>query len=126
MSRYVCHFLVQLTPDRLRLALRKLLAVGRLEAVYEGEDYVMAREIPGLVSFARLVTVEISIDVTTATPEAVKLSFLVRNEELPLKSDNHCRQVFDALRLAIAHCPDWQPISSSSSSRSIAAAPVLN
>lgn len=126
MSRYVCHFLVQLTPDRLRLALRKLLAIGRLEAVYEGEDYVMAREIPGLVSFARLVTVEISIDVTTATPEAVKLSFLVRNEELPLKSDNHCCQVFDALRLAIAHYPDWQPISGASSSRSIAAAPVLN
>jgi hypothetical protein len=123
MSRYICQFLVQLSPDRLRLSLQKLLAVGRLEVVHQGADYVMAREIPGLVSFARLVTVEISIDVTTATPEAVKLSFLVRNEELPLKSDNHCRQVFDALRLEIAHCPDWQPISSS---RSTAAAPVLN
>jgi hypothetical protein len=123
MSRYICQFLVQLAPDRLQLSLQKLLAVGRLEVVHQGADYVMAREIPGLVSFARLVTVEISIDVTTATPEAVKLSFLVRNEELPLQSDNHCRQVFDALRLAIAHYPDWQPITSS---RSIAAASVLN
>jgi hypothetical protein len=123
MSRYVCQFLVHLSPDRLRLSLRKLLAVGRLETVHEGADYVMAREIPGHVSFARLVTVEISIDVTTAEPEAVKLSFLVRNEELPLKSDNHCRQVFDALRLAIAHCPDWQPISSPPT---MAAASVLN
>jgi hypothetical protein len=123
MSRYICQFLVQLSPDRLQLSLQKLLAIGRLEVVHQGTDYVMAREIPGLVSFARLVTVEISIDVTTATPAAVKLSFLVRNEELPLQSDNHCRQVFDALRLAIAHYPDWQPITSS---RSLAAASVLN
>jgi hypothetical protein len=123
MSRYVCHFLVNLSPDRLRLSLRKVLATGRLEAVYEGADYVMAREIPGQVAFAKLVTVEVSIDVTTATSEAVKLSFLVRNEELPLQLDNHCRQVFDALRLAIAHRPDWHPIASS---RSMAASPALN
>jgi hypothetical protein len=74
MSRYVCHFLVNLSPDRLRLSLRKVLAVGRLEVVHEGEDYVMAREIPGQVTFAKLVTVEVSIDVTTGTSEAVKLS----------------------------------------------------
>jgi hypothetical protein len=123
MSRYVCHFLVNLSPDRLRLSLRKVLAVGRLEVVHEGEDYVMAREIPGLVAFAKLVTVEVSIDVTTATSEAVKLSFLVRNEELPLQLDNHCRQVFDALRLAISHDPDWHPINSS---RSMVASPALN
>jgi hypothetical protein len=123
MSRYVCYFLVNLSPDRLRLSLRKVLAVGRLEAVDESEDYLMAREIPGLVAVAKLVTVEVSIDVTTATSKAVKLSFLVRNEELPLQPDNHCRQVFDALRLAIAHCPDWQPISSW---RSMAASPALN
>jgi hypothetical protein len=123
MSRYICQFLVQLAPDRLQLSLQKLLTIGRLEVVHQGADYVMAREIPGHVSFVRLVTVEISIDVTTAEPEAVKLSFLVRNEELPLQSDNHCRQVFDALRLEIAHYPDWQPITSS---RSRAAASVLN
>ncbi|WP_310489862.1 hypothetical protein [Chamaesiphon sp. VAR_69_metabat_338] len=123
MSRYACYFLVNLSPDRLRLSLQKVLAVGRLEAVHEGADYVMAREIPGQVAFAKLVTVEVSIDVTTATSEAVKLSFLVRNEELPLQLDNHCRQVFDALRLAIAHCPDWHPINSS---RSLVASPALN
>jgi hypothetical protein len=123
MSRYICHFLVGLSPDRLRLSLQKLLAVGRLETVHEGRDYIMAREIPGLVPFAKLVTVEVSIDITTSTPDAVKLSFLVRNEELPLNRDNHCRQVFDVLRLEIAHHPAWKPISSL---RSRAATPALN
>lgn len=107
----------------MRSSLRKLLAVGRLETIHEGEDYIMARETPGLVAFAKLVTVEISIDITAATADAVKLSFLVRNEELPLQADNHCRQVFDVLRLAISNHPSWQPISSLGSK---AASPALN
>jgi hypothetical protein len=112
MSRYVCHFLVNLSPQNVRLPLGKLLEACRLEPIYEVEDYLMAREIPGRVSFARLVTAEVLIDVTTATQNAVKLSFVVKNEELPLNSNNHCRQVFDLIRRAIAHNFDWQPISS--------------
>lgn len=112
MSRYVCHFLVNLSPQNLRSSLRKLLEACRLEIAYEVEEYLMAREIPGRVSFAKLVTTEVLIDVTNATQEAVQLSFVVKNEELPLNSNNHCRQMFDALRLAIAHQYDWQPISS--------------
>jgi hypothetical protein len=112
MSRYVCHFLVNLSLHNVRSSLRKLLEACRLEIAYEVEEYLMAREIPGRVSFAKLVTTEVLIDITNATQEAVKLSFVVRNEELPLNSNNHCRQVFDALRLAIAHHYDWEPISS--------------
>jgi len=82
-----------------------------LETVYDIEDYLMAREIPGRVSFAKLVTAEVLIDVTTATQSAVKLSFVVKNEELPLNYHNHCRQVFDLLRLTITQNYDWQPIS---------------
>jgi hypothetical protein len=112
MSRYVCHFLVNLSSGQVRSPLKKLLEACGLEPIHEVEDYLMAREIPGRVSFARLVTAEVLIDVTTATQETVKLSFVVKNEELPLNSNNHCRQVFDTLRLAIAHHYHWQPISS--------------
>jgi hypothetical protein len=123
MSRYVCHFLVNLSPQNVRSSLKKLLEACRLELAYEVEDYLMAREIPGRVSFSRLVTTEVLIDITNATQEAVKLSFVVKNEELPLNHNNHCRQVFDALRLAIAHHHDWQPISSLQSS--LPAAPAI-
>ncbi len=112
MSRYVCDFLVNLSPQNVRAPLRKLLAVCGLEPIYDLEDYLMAREIPGRVSFTRLVTAEILIDVTNATQSAVKLSFVLKNEELPLNSNNHCRQVFDRLRLTIAHYDDWQPMNS--------------
>jgi hypothetical protein len=118
MSRYVCHFSVNLSSQQVRSPLKKLVEACGLETIHEVEDYLMAREIPGRVSFARLVTAEVLIDVTNATQETVKLSFVVKNEELPLNSNNHCRQVFDALRLAIAHHYDWQPISSLQSNAS--------
>jgi hypothetical protein len=116
MSRYVCHFLVHLSPQHVRVPLKKLLEACGMETIHEVEDYLMAREIPGQVSFARLAVAEILIDVTHATQEAVKVSFVVRNEELPLNSNNHCRQVFDLLRRAIDHNFDWQPISNLRSS----------
>ena len=112
MSRYVCDFLVNLSPHHVRAQLRKLLAACDLELIYDLDDYLMAREIPGRVSFTRLVTAEVLIDVTNATDAAVKLSFVLKNEELPLKSNNHCRQIFDLLRSTIAHDDRWQPLNS--------------
>ena len=109
MSRYICDFLVNLSPAHVRSPLKKLLADCGLEIVSDLEDYLMAREIPGRVSFARLVTAEVFI-VTKATQSAVNLSFVIKNEQLPLNFNNHCRQVFDLLRLTIAHSDDWQPI----------------
>jgi hypothetical protein len=83
-----------------------------METIYEIEDYMMAREIPGGVPFSKLVTIEVLIDITNATEEAVTLSFVVKNEELPLNSNNHCRQTFDLLRVALEQQADWQPITS--------------
>jgi hypothetical protein len=112
MSRYVCHFLVNLSPQDVRSPLRKILDACQLETIYELEDFMMAREIPGRVPFAKLVTVEILINVTTATQDAVSLCFVVKNEELPLNHNNHCRQMFDLLRLSLEQQDDWQPINS--------------
>ena len=81
-----------------------------METMYETDDYVMAREIPGRVSFTKLVTAEVSIDAAADTPDLVRLNFLVKNDELPLNANNHCRQIFDLLRVAIAHNYDWQAL----------------
>lgn len=82
-----------------------------MEVMYEIEDYLMAREIPGRVAFSKLVTTEVLIDTTNATEDSVRLSFVVKNEELPLKNDNHCRQMFERLREEIDTYQDWQTIS---------------
>jgi hypothetical protein len=112
MSRYVCHFLVNLSSQNVRSPLKKLLETCRMETIYEVEDYLMAREIPGRVAFAKLVRVEVLIDVSTTNPDTVKLSFVVKNEELPLNANNHCRQTFDLLRMTIASNYSWQPVNS--------------
>ncbi len=83
-----------------------------METIYDLEDYLMAREIPGRVSFTKLVTAEVLINTTNATDESVTLSFVVKNEELPLNANNHCRQIFDLLRVALEQHSDWQPINS--------------
>ena len=110
MSRYVCHFLVNLSPQNVRFPLKKLFEACAMETMYETDDYVMAREIPGRVSFTKLVTAEVSIDAAADTPDLVRLNFLVKNDELPLNANNHCRQIFDLLRVAIAHNYDWQAL----------------
>jgi hypothetical protein len=110
MSRYVCHFLVNLSPQHVRLPLKMLFEACGMDMMYETDDYVMAREIPGQVIFTKLVTSEVSIDVSNTNPDLVKLSFLVKNEELPLNPNNHCRQIFDLLRVAIAHNYDWESV----------------
>jgi hypothetical protein len=112
MSRYVCHFLVNLAPGAVRFPLQKLFEACGMETTYETDDYVMARELPGQVIFTKLVTAEVSIDITSYDPDAVRLTFLVKNEELPLNLNNHCRQIFDLLRMAIAHNYDWEAIDS--------------
>jgi hypothetical protein len=112
MSRYICHFLVGASPKQVKVPLRELMQSCHMEMIYEIEDYMMAREIPGQVAFAKLVTTEVLIDITTATEDSVRLSFVVKNEELPLKNDNHCRQMFERLRDVIDTYHDWQAISS--------------
>jgi hypothetical protein len=110
MSRYICHFLAGLSPESIRVPLRELMQSCHLETVYEIEDYLMAREIPGQVAFSKLVTAEVLIDTTYATENSVRLSLVVKNEELPLKNDNHCRAMFDRLREVIYARYNWQPI----------------
>jgi hypothetical protein len=123
MSRYVCDFSVNLVPQAVRSLLKQLLTTCGTELIYEVEDYLMAREIPGQVSFTKLVTVEVLIDISHATHDTVKISFIVKNEELPLNANNHCRQVFDALRMTIAHNFDWQPLSSLQSIATVTTSP---
>lgn len=72
----------------------------------------MAREIPGQVSFAKLVTIEVLIDRTTATEREVRLNCVVKNEELPLQINNHCCKMFDVLKQAITETSHWQLVES--------------
>jgi len=68
----------------------------------------MAREVPSRAPFPKLVTAEVLIDRTTATSEAIRMNLVMKNEELPLQTDNHCRQMFDLLQEALVEYSQWQ------------------
>ena len=70
----------------------------------------MAREIPGNVSFGKLVAVEVIIDKSTSRETETRMSIVVKNEELPLQSNNHCRQIFEFVKQAIEDSKNWHLI----------------
>jgi hypothetical protein len=109
MARYTCRFSIPADPAKLRKSLCDVMKACNMEIIYEIEDYIMGRENPGDVAFAKLVTTEILIDITIATANSVGIKLVVKNEELPLKVQNHCQQVFQKIQQSIAdQHPDWQ------------------
>ena len=112
MARYTCSFIVAVPTDDIRQLLAEVLQACNLDIIYDTGDYLMAREIPGQISFAKLVTVEVLIDQTVATDTEARLNFVIKNEELPLQVDNHCHQMFDLVYKAIADNNHWRLVES--------------
>jgi hypothetical protein len=109
MARYTCRFSIPDDHVKVRKPLCDLMKACNMEIIYEIEDYIMGRENPGGVSFTKLVTTEILIDITIATANSVGIKLVVKNEELPLKVKNHCQQVFQEIQTEVAkRHPDWQ------------------
>lgn len=112
MARYTCSFIVAVSLDRLQPSLVEVLQSCNFDIIYETGDYIMGREIPGDVAFAKLVTVEVLIDKSTATAQQVRMNFVIKNEELPLQVDNHCHQIFNLVQEAVAQNRHWQLLES--------------
>lgn len=110
MARYTCFLTLGVSLDDLQPLMNETLKSCNLDVIYTTHDYMMAKEIPGKVSFPKLVTAEVLIDLTTATSQEVKMSLVLKNEELPLKADNHCRQVFDLVTEAVSNNQHWRLI----------------
>lgn len=112
MARYTCAFTVAVKSEQLRYLLVEVLQACDLDIIYDTSDYLMAREIPGQLPFAKVVTVEVLIDRTTATDTDTRMNLVIKNEELPLQLDNHCYQIFQMVNQAIIDNQNWQLVES--------------
>ncbi|MBE9041183.1 hypothetical protein IQ235_10375 [Oscillatoriales cyanobacterium LEGE 11467] len=108
MARYTGLFTIATSLPKLRNQLAEVLESCNLDIIYETEDYMMAREVPGRVTFAKLVSVEVLIDRPIESIEEVRMRFVVKNEELPLQKDNHCAVMFETVKQAISNSDRWQ------------------
>ncbi|WP_193196006.1 hypothetical protein [Nostoc sp. MG11] len=112
MARYTCSFIVSVPVNHLQPLLVELLQDCEFDIQYYMGDYIMAREIPGSASFSKLVKVEVLVDKSTATETETRMSIVIKNEELPLQLDNHCRQMFEFVKQAIENSRHWHLIES--------------
>lgn len=108
MARYTGLFVVAAPLEHLRHLLTDLLMSCDFDVIYDRKEYLMAREIPGKVPFSQLVTIEVAIDSPNSALTDIRMNFVVKNEELPLQLNNHCYQIFQALKKAIADYQYWQ------------------
>jgi hypothetical protein len=112
MARYTGLFKVAVLVNNLQQGLSDTLEACNFEVIYQSGDYLMARERPGQVSFQQLVTVEILVDKTKAMDQEFQMNMVIKNEELPLQVDNHCRQVFSKVSQAMLDTQHWTLIES--------------
>ncbi len=108
MARYVCSFSVANPPEDLHHSLIDVLNSCNFDIIYHTPDYLMAREIPGQISFSKLVTAEILIDKDIIGNNEVRMNLVLKNEELPLQINNHCHQIFDLVKAAFLDHSQWQ------------------
>ena len=102
MARYTRSLTIAMPLSGLHQQVTEVLTACNSEVVLLKDEYIMARENPGQVPFTRLVVVEVLVDNTKATDNATTLTIVVKNEELPLQSNNHCHQMYERLNQAIA------------------------
>lgn len=112
MSRYVSCYLVTTALEDFPSLIEGIFKACDFNVIYQSIDYIMAREVPGRVSFSKLVTVEVLVDSTKATTTQVQVDLVVKNDELPLQINNHCRQLFNKITDALAESPQWHLLES--------------
>lgn len=108
MARYTCSTTVEVPLGSLYPLLHETLAACNLNVMHDGGDYLLAREATGKVPFSQLVVTEVLVDTTTVQDDRVSLQFICKNEELPLKTNNHCQQVFSRLSDRLRQNDAWK------------------
>ncbi|GAB4379094.1 MAG: hypothetical protein Kow00121_32430 [Elainellaceae cyanobacterium] len=109
MARYTNLFTASGSAQDLRRSAARVLQACDLNLIYEATDYVVAKEKPGQVTYSQLATVEVLIN---SSPNEVdsRVNLVVKNEELPLRTNNHCQRVFESVSQAIAQMHNWQAV----------------
>ncbi|MGH2416449.1 MAG: hypothetical protein ACRDEA_22705 [Microcystaceae cyanobacterium] len=107
MARYSCSYSVNTSVEQIPSLLVQILQKCEFEVIHQSVNYIKAREISAQALFSKLVTVDIFIDPVEEKNGRVPLTWVVKNDELTLHLDNHCRRQFERLQRAIANECQW-------------------
>jgi len=110
MARYTNLFTASGSAQDLRRSVVRAFQTCNLSLIYETADYLVAKEKPGHVAFAKLATVEVLINSSACEESDAHVNLVVKNEELPLKTNNHCQRVFELVNRAIVENQNWRSV----------------
>jgi len=102
MARYTTLFQVMSSLAQIKSTIADTLASCDLNLIYENEEYLVAKEKPGGVKPSQLATVEVLINPPTVSEPSARVNIIVKNQELPLRHDNHCHRIFEQVNEALA------------------------
>jgi hypothetical protein len=103
MARYTTLFRAMSSLAQVKAKVADTLASCDLNLIYENEEYLVAKEKPGGVKYDLLATVEVLINPPTVSEPSTRIEMIVQNQELPLRKDNHCYQIFETVHQAISN-----------------------
>ena len=102
MARYTNFFMTSSSQEEISQMLVSAIEACNLNLVYNDPVCIVAKERPGKVAFAQLATIEILISPPTVEQGGSRIDLVVKNEELPLRTQNHCKEVFTEIEQVIA------------------------
>ncbi|MEM6446220.1 MAG: hypothetical protein AAFY57_13465 [Cyanobacteria bacterium J06642_2] len=100
MARYSCVHYVLGPAGRIHDLLVGVFEPERFELIHDSPNYWVVRELPGQVSFDRLVTLEFLLD-SGVDDNRIQVTCIAKNDALSLQRENYCRQVFDSVESII-------------------------
>lgn len=111
MARYTNFFMTGASSEEISRALVSALEACKLTLIYQDPVCIVAKEQPGKVPFAQIATIELLISPPTVESGGSKIDLVVKNEELPLRAQNHCKEIFTQVNQAIteANAPSVVP-----------------
>jgi hypothetical protein len=108
MARYTRYLSLTIPIDQFYPQMTRTLESCNLRVLHTSWEYIVASEDPGMVPLSQLVKVEVFVDNNRTTAEDVNLTLVVKNEELPLRVNNHCQQMFQEVNNALAKNRSWE------------------
>ncbi len=102
MARYTNFFKTGSSQEDINRVLITALESCDLNLIYQDSVCIVAKEKPGQVSFSQLATVELLISPPPIKSGGAKIDLVVKNEELPLRTQNHCKEIFTQVNQAIS------------------------
>jgi hypothetical protein len=124
MARYTNFFMTASSQEAISHALVSALEACDLNLIYQDPVCIVAKERPGQVSFSQLATIELLISPPTLESGGSKIDLVVKNEELPLRSQNHCREVFVQVNQAISNANEQKDSSDQSMAQNVSATAI--